>query len=269
MWKRIAKVFRSLATGSAFLVFFTGGAIMSWLVLPVVNLTLEGDRVERARKLRKVISVCFRYFIGYMRILRLVRFDPVAVAKQLPEKGPYVLVSNHPTLLDVVFLHSVCWNLCVVVHGRYYNGFSVGPLLRMCNHIDAGDGSALSGIDVVNAAVDRLKAGDSVLIFPEGTRSALDHLRPFKSGAFAIACQAGVPVVPIFIRCEPRGLMKGMAWYTVPDGTMVYTMAVKPSIPATPYEGDLKALKSDVQAVFDRELAAAKQPPVQPVLATT
>jgi 1-acyl-sn-glycerol-3-phosphate acyltransferase len=269
MWKRCAKVFRSLATGSAFLVFFTGGAIMSWLVLPLVNLTLKGDRIERARTLRTVISVCFRWFIGYMRMLGLVRFDAAAVMRQLPEKGPYVLVSNHPTLLDVVFLHSVCPNLCVVVHGRYYHGFSVGPLLRLCNHIDAGDGSALSGMDVVNAAVERLQEGDSVLIFPEGTRSALDTLRPFKSGAFAIACQSGAPIVPVFIRCEPRGLMKGMAWYTVPDGTMVYTMAVKPPIPATPYEGDLKALKSDVQAVYDRELAASKKPSVQPVLAAT
>ena len=121
-----------------------------------------------------------------------------------------------------------------------FNGPYVSVMLRMCEHLDAGDGSAIAGMLVVNGAVERLSRGIPVLIFPEGTRSPAESMHPFKSGAFMIACQAKVPVVPLVIRCEPRTLMKGVPWYTVPDHTARFTMSVLPPIATERYGEDLE-----------------------------
>ena len=253
MGQVLAKVIRVLLTGTAFFLFWTGGAVLSWIVIPTVSIIHRRNPNLRARRCREIISRTFRLHIWYMQLCRLVAFDPKMIEAQLP-KGPFVLVANHPTLIDVVLLLASYPSICCVVKGALVRGPLIGRLLRQSNHIDAGDGSVLAGASVVQGAVERLKNGDPVLIFPEGTRSSAEGLSAFKSGAFSIAVQAGVPLVPVHIRCEPRGLMKGMPWYTVPDGTMRFTMTVLPAFDPAAYGGNVKAFKSDVQALFARHV---------------
>ena len=100
----------------------------------------------------------------------------------------------------------------------------------------------------------RLRRGDPVLIFPEGTRSTASGLNSFKSGAFAIACQADVPVIPVVIEASPRSLMKGIPWYTVPDRTVRFTMTVLHRVEPRLFGSNAKALKSEVQALIARHV---------------
>ena len=76
----------------------------------------------------------------------------------------------------------------------------VGKLFDLAGvaFVDRSDSSkAISGLET---AVATLRAGTSVIIAPEGTRSMTPRLGPFKKGAFHLAAQAGVPIVPIVIR---------------------------------------------------------------------
>jgi 1-acyl-sn-glycerol-3-phosphate acyltransferase len=123
-------------------------------------------------------------------------------------------------------------------------------MLRYCNHIDAGDGGPVSGATVVQGAIERLRSGDPVLIFPEGTRSPAGGLGPFKSGAFAIAQAAKVPVVPVRIRCDPPALMRGQKWYQVPDGTINYHFRLFPPRLPAEYASDPVAMARDVRSLF-------------------
>jgi 1-acyl-sn-glycerol-3-phosphate acyltransferase len=255
MTSLLAKLLRVLLTGTAFLWFWSGGCVLSWIVVPTVSWWYRKDPVRSARRVREIMCAAFRLHLQYMRVCRLIDFDAAAVGAQLPDK-PFVLVANHPTLIDVVLLLASHPSICCVAKSALFNGPMVGRLLRQGGHINAGTGTAIEGAGVVMEAIRRLEGGDSVLIFPEGTRSPAEGLGRFKSGAFAIAARAGVPLIPVLVDCTPRGLMKGMPWYTVPDGSMRFTMSVLPSVDPRHFGGDVKALKKDVEARYAGAIAA-------------
>ena len=81
-----------------------------------------------------------------------------------------------------------------------------------------------TGESTLEACVARIRAGRTVLLFPEGTRSPRGELGPFRRGAAHVALAAGVPALPISISCRPPGLMRGQAWYEVPERRMQYTL---------------------------------------------
>ena len=64
-------------------------------------------------------------------------------------------------------------------------------------------------------AVDKIKSGTSVVIFPEGTRSESNELLPFKRGAFMLAAKSGVPVVPVAIT-GTKGILKRGGFFITP-----------------------------------------------------
>jgi len=78
--------------------------------------------------------------------------------------------------------------------------------------------------DVLEEAIDRLKAGYGVLIFPEGTRSPPNELHPFMRSPFEMAARAGAPLLPVFIQCQPPALMKGVPWYRFPNAFVDYQL---------------------------------------------
>jgi 1-acyl-sn-glycerol-3-phosphate acyltransferase len=249
MTRHLAKLARIFFTGSAFLVFWWGGALLTWGVLPLIRFRHRRDPTEAMRRCRMVLNRSLRLHADYMRFFRLIEFDSRAVERQLPSGG-FVMVANHPSLIDVVLLLSTCPALYCVVKGSVMRSPFVGSMLRYCNHIDAGDGDPVSGAAVVHGAIERLRSGDPVLIFPEGTRSPMGGLGPFKSGAFAIAQAADVPVVPVHIRCDPPALMRGQKWYQVPDGTIHYHFRLFPPRSPAEYASDPVAMARDVRSLF-------------------
>jgi 1-acyl-sn-glycerol-3-phosphate acyltransferase len=247
--RHLARLARILFTGSAFFVFWWGGAFLTWVVLPIIRLRHRRDPSGAMRRCRQLLNRSLRLHADYMRFFRLIEFDSRAVERQLPS-GAFVMVANHPSLIDTVLLLSTYPTLYCVVKGSVMRSSFVGSMLRYCNHIDAGDGDPVSGASVVQGAIERLRSGDPVLIFPEGTRSPENGLGPFKKGAFAIAQAANVPVIPIRIQCQPRGLMRGQKWYQVPDGTIRYSFRLFPPRSPAEYAGDLAAMAGDVRSLF-------------------
>jgi 1-acyl-sn-glycerol-3-phosphate acyltransferase len=118
--------------------------------------------------------------------------------------------------------------LAVVAKRAMMRSPLVGPLLRRCQHIDAGDGGTFGGVGLYEQALAHLRAGTPVMLFPEGTRSPERGLGEFRLGAFQIAAQARVPLIPVLIRCEPPTLMRGQPWYEIPERTAVLTISQLP-----------------------------------------
>jgi len=127
----------------------------------------------------------------------------------------YVVVSNHLSLFDIPMLF---WTL--PIHGRFLSKKEVfkiplvGRAMRMIGIIEidraSGGSSRQAIIDGVKVAAKR---GFSLVVFPEGTRGSGDEPLPFKKGAFRIAIDTGLPVLPVIIEGTDRISRPGSRLY--------------------------------------------------------
>jgi 1-acyl-sn-glycerol-3-phosphate acyltransferase len=115
--------------------------------------------------------------------------------------GPCILAPNHCSYLDpFVLMAALPDAVRFVVKGELRDNLAFGSLLVRAGHVlieRVQADRALQGLGEVTAL---LRAGAPVVLFPEGTFSREAGLRPFKLGAFRLACETGVPVVPIALR---------------------------------------------------------------------
>ncbi len=239
---------RALLKGSAFAFFWGGGALTSSALLPVVAL-VPGSPAERRARVQRLVRGGFVAFHDYMRVLGLIDYDPRRTRIDLPA-GPCVVIANHPTLIDVTAIMSACGELSCVVKEEHFDGPFIGRLLRLAGHIDGGDGTPLASGAVVHQALDRIAEGQSVLIFPEGTRSPARGLGPFQRGAFEIARRAGVPVLPLLVVAEPPTLMKGERWHELPAETVRLDVLAFDGLEEDDLEGPSKAVAARVEARY-------------------
>lgn len=255
---------RILLTGIAFVFFWTGGTILSWVILPAIRLRVR-ERWPRARACQSAVRRGFRMFHSYMHRAGLLDYDYRRVPPLPAElRGkPFVMVSNHPSLIDVTAISSAWDALCVVAKHPLFRSPMVGGLLRQCEHVDGGDGSPLSGAAVIEEALVRLAGGIPVLIFPEGTRSPAGSasLRKFKRGAFEIACRAQVPILPVLVRLDSPVLLKSQRWYQSAERRRV-RMTVEPlaAIPVAELAAGATALARRAEARYREALQITGDP---------
>jgi putative phosphoserine phosphatase/1-acylglycerol-3-phosphate O-acyltransferase len=127
----------------------------------------------------------------------------------LRRERPAIFVFNHQSLLDsLVLAHLLRQDVVAFCKKEMADNPLVGPLLRQVDTIfvdrDEADQST-----VVKKALSVLASGRSLVIAPEGTRSTLGDIQPFKHGAFLLARKAGVPLVPIVLHNVKDALPKG------------------------------------------------------------
>jgi 1-acyl-sn-glycerol-3-phosphate acyltransferase len=123
--------------------------------------------------------------------------------------GPFVVVANHQSLLDIVLLSRMPREMKWVGKEELFRIPWIGWMLRLTGDIAVRRGDPESGGEAVERAKAYLRRGMSVMIFPEGTRSRDARLLPFKKGAFRLAIEAGVPVLPVAISGTAAGIRKG------------------------------------------------------------
>lgn len=210
----LSRLARAALTGGMFAYFGLGSFALSQVVLPFA-LRDERDERARVRGAHRIVARGFRQFHALARAAGLVDYEP-SEALVAPPAGPCVYVANHPTLLDVTALSAALGAPCTIVRSDLFEHPLLGSLLRACWHIDAGDGAAMSGAAAIQGALERLAAGFSVLIFPEGSRSPEGGLRRLRRGAFEIACRANVPVVVLHVKPSEPMLSHERPWHAMP-----------------------------------------------------
>jgi putative phosphoserine phosphatase/1-acylglycerol-3-phosphate O-acyltransferase len=148
---------------------------------------------------------------------------------------PAVFLLNHQSKLDFYVMFSlVRRNFTGVAKKEAENTPGFKTFMRMAEMAFIDRGNTTKAIEALQPAVDRLKKGLSVCMAPEGTRSYSPQLGRFKKGAFHVAMQAGVPIVPVVIR--NAGEMMSRNSLTMRPGKV--QVAVLPAIDVSKWEVD-------------------------------
>ncbi|PIQ38456.1 MAG: 1-acyl-sn-glycerol-3-phosphate acyltransferase [Lysobacterales bacterium CG17_big_fil_post_rev_8_21_14_2_50_64_11] len=227
MVDRLNYVWRVIATAISFASFGVGGALMWVLVFPALSLLVR-DQDRRGVYARAIVRSSFAVFLRWMRLLGVLSYE-IRGAERLQRRGLLVL-ANHPTLLDVVFLVSLIPDAdCVVRSGLARNLFTRGAV-RAAGYISNDGGSRL-----VYACIASLQSGKNLVIFPEGTRTPKRGVQPLLRGAANIAIRGGFDVTPVLIRCRPPTLAKGEKWYHVPPRRFHVVIEVQADLATAPF----------------------------------
>jgi len=112
---------------------------------------------------------------------------------------PYVAVSNHESYADIFLISHFPWEMKWLSKDTIFKIPFMGWMMRMANDIPIKRGKRESVVSAIAGCRDRLAKNVSVMIFPEGTRSPTGDMLPFKDGAFRLAIESGVPILPIAV----------------------------------------------------------------------
>lgn len=214
---------RLFGTALSFAVFGVAGLVMGLVLFPFLFVFIRDD-VTRQGVARRVIGRAFGAFVWMMKSLGVLTYE-ISGRENIEEGRNHLIVANHPTLIDVVFLVSIFPHAdCVIKEAVIRNPF-MRSTVRAANYIpnDAFE-------DLLKRCVERVKGGSSLLLFPEGTRSVPGRPIEFKPGAATVAVRADARVLPIAIECTPLFLMKEKPWYYVPPSRPHFSIRVMPPV---------------------------------------
>ena len=227
MIRAISYYWRLFATGLCFIVFGLGAAFFGMVVFPIMRL-VPGSPDAHRRRVRSCFRVYMRSFIGLMNAVGVLRFE-FEGAERLGRPGQ-VILANHPSLIDVVFLLGFTPQAtCIVKEALFHHPITRWPVAA------AGYVSNTSTHSMVERASEALRDGENVIVFPEGTRTTPGQPLYFHRGAASIAVRAASVVTPVFIRCVPTTLAKNMRWYQIPDRRVRFTFRVGRDIDLAPF----------------------------------
>jgi 1-acyl-sn-glycerol-3-phosphate acyltransferase len=133
-----------------------------------------------------------------------------ASGARLDPRGRYIFMANHRSLFDIpVLIATLPGQARFLAKESLFRIPVFGWALKAGGFIPIDRRDRSRARDAFAAAVDRLGAGASILLFPEETRARDETLLPFQRGGFLLALKSGLPIVPVGIRgtlqVQPRG----------------------------------------------------------------
>ena len=126
---------------------------------------------------------------------------------------PRIYMTNHQSYFDIfALLAHVPVDFKFILKQELMRLPFLGPAMRRAGYIGIERKDPRKAIESMKKAAETIKAGSSVIIFPEGTRSVDGRLLPFKKGGFRLALKSGCDIVPVAIsnsyRIVPKGSLK-------------------------------------------------------------
>lgn len=181
---------RSLAvwfTGSLYVLITFPLTLIVWL------LTFPFDR---NRRIVHRVLMWESYVITMIMPVWRVRMEG---RKKASPGQTYVIISNHQSVLDILVINCLRYNYKWISKIENFKVPFIGWYLRMADYIVVERGNEESKVVMLEQSARCLRKGISIMIFPEGTRSADRNIGFFKRGAFSLALEAQVPVLPVLV----------------------------------------------------------------------
>jgi len=217
VWPRLSikRPLKVIASGIGFSSLGLGGILFSLIGIPILHL-LPGDRKRLQGRARWCIFRYFRALGRFMEWAGIIKLRTEGLPPREQLDGMLIL-ATHPGYLDVVVLLSLFDQLTCIVKGGIWNNPLFGRVVQAAGYIPAID-----PLLVIQEGARALGRGETLLLFPEGTRTQPGEPYHFHRGAAHLALQAHARILPIMISCEPPLLVKGHRWYDMPDDPCDY-----------------------------------------------
>jgi 1-acyl-sn-glycerol-3-phosphate acyltransferase len=196
-----------------------------------------------------------RYQVGYLfRQIGVItaRFTPYwrfSYRGTMPAdpRRPYVVVSNHESFTDILLISHLPWEMKWLSKAELFRIPFMGWLMYLAGDVPVKRGFGPSAVEAMAKCREILARKVSVMIFPEGTRSSTMDLLPFKDGAFRLAIDAGVPILPLALHGTSTALRKH-DWRIGRSTAVVEVLSPVETAGLTP--ADLPALKERVRRLI-------------------
>ena len=216
----------------------------------------EIDLAVPARYRTRVIDITYPPVILTARMMfgaLDLKFD-TSGGQHIPRQGGAVLASNHVSYLDFIFCGLAAQKSKRLVRfmakkSTFDNKVS-GPIMRSLHHIPV---DRAAGSEAFSAALDSLRSGEVVGVFPEATISESFQLKDFKTGAVRLAAEAGVPVIPmitfggqrLWTKGHPRQMKRGVT-------VALFVGEPMPVAPDADMEAATAELHSRMEVLYER-----------------
>ncbi|KXS38310.1 MAG: phospholipid/glycerol acyltransferase [Halomonadaceae bacterium T82-2] len=225
MIRHLDPLWRRLITPLAFVGFAVAALTIGALFAPMTRL-ISPDRATAQRRTRHLVRLTCRAYLASLRHARLIDYRVSGIDRLAG--GGRLLLANHPTLLDALFLLAYTPNANCIVKGPLARHPVTSGVIRAAGFITNRRPCA-----TFKAACRALRGGQSLIVFPEGTRSTPGQPVRLRRGGAAIAVTSRTAVTPVRIRCRPSTLTKGEPWYRVPPRRPDFRIEVGRPLPST------------------------------------
>ncbi|MET0333100.1 MAG: lysophospholipid acyltransferase family protein [Rhizobacter sp.] len=201
---------------------------------------------ERALKIgRAAIAGGYRLFWWWLQVTGVMRLSYDGI-DELNRDAGLIIAPNHPTALDALLVVArVPRGVCIMRASLMQNPF-LGAGARLARYIRNDPPSGM-----VRGAVNNLKAGGQLVMFPEGTRTVTAPVNHFLPGLTLIAHKAGVPIQTVIVDTETGYLGKGWPVWKPPHFPMVYRVRLGERFAP---DADHQGLSARLEDYFRREL---------------
>lgn len=200
---------------------------------------------------RFLLQKDFQLFIFLLKITGLLILDDKELKSLAGRKEAIIIAPNHTALWDIVFIAAQVPEVVCVMKGSILNNPFLGGGARLAGYIPINSISQM-----LKLAVQRLKQNETLLMFPEGTRTKTDAqwLNPLKGGVALLAKRTKAPIIPVFIRSNTRFYEKGWPLYKKPKFPLKISFSV--GKPVLKHEGEsVQAFSQRLENIYLDELA--------------
>ena len=175
------------------IIFFgTSSIIVALIIFPIIRLFSLGKNKDFGITARSYISHVFRVFLGFLHIVGVSKLK-IDDRKQYRNMHRKILIANHPSLLDFVYIMALVPNATCIVRGGLVKT-PMGGVIKQAYITNTTNFD-----DILVDCKKLTDKGCNVIVFPEGTRTPRHGRNVYKRGAARIALYCGCDVQPFFI----------------------------------------------------------------------
>ena len=200
--QKLLYYWRVFGKALSFLIFGAGAPILFLIVFPLMRVCIH-PQWRYIACARWFISGVMQAFVLFMRVMQVISIsvDDKSTYKNLKSK---IVIANHPSLLDIVFLIALIPNANCIVRAGLTRTIVGGVVKSLYIPSDENFDELVADCKVA------LERGECLIIFPEGTRTPDEKLLPFRKGFARIALESNCDIVPVHIGGNKKiGLKKG------------------------------------------------------------